>query len=651
MKINKIKINSYGKIKNKEINLENHLNIIYGKNESGKSTILNFIINILYGISKSKNGKEISDYEKYKPWNSDEFSGKLTYELDNKNKYEIFREFNKKNPKIFNENMQEISNEFNIDKKNGNEFFYEQTNIDLNMYLSTSVSLQQEVKVGKNIQNLMIQKISNLLGTGEDNISYKKAVDNLNKMQLEKIGTERSKEKPINIIQKKIEENTKKINELKEYKNMQFEIYEKINEIENKINKEQIKNNLLKEIKNIFEKNEINNEKIKIKEKINEDNKNKINNINEKLNNKNKNFNEIKNNNVKLQIKKTQKNKIIKKYNIILIILLLINIILNIVIPKYLNINIIKYLFLALIPIFLIYYFIKINIINKKIKNIQNNINNNNEFNEKEIMELNNNYNLINENYKKINNEIEQEKNSNIFILNSEKNNIINKYSYKLSQEEINKLFKYENIEKNSVLIENEIDNLKYELNKLELNRDNIEKELEKLLNLEEEQQILKQQLTELQEENKAIELTKKLLEKAYEKMKNDISPIFTKKLSENISNITNNKYKKIFLNDEQGLIVELENGNYIPADRLSAGTIDQLYLSLRFAMLDEISKEKVPIILDEAFAYFDDERLKNILLFLNKEYSDRQIIIFTCTKREKELLEENFIKFNYIEL
>ena len=649
MKINKIKINSYGKIKNKEINLENHLNIIYGKNESGKSTILNFIINILYGISKSKNGKEISDYEKYKPWNSDEFSGKLTYELDNKNKYEIFREFNKKNPKIFNENMQEISNEFNIDKKNGNEFFYEQTNIDLNMYLSTSVSLQQEVKVGKNIQNLMIQKISNLLGTGEDNISYKKAVDNLNKMQLEKIGTERSKEKPINIIQKKIEENTKKINELKEYKNMQFEIYEKINEIENKINKEQTKNNLLKEIKNIFEKNEINNEKIKIKEKINEDNKNKINNINEKLNNKN--FNDIKNNNVKLQIKKTQKNKIIKKYNIILIILLLINIILNIFIPKYLNINIIKYLFLALIPIFLIYYFIKINIINKKIKNIQNNINNNNEFNEKEIMELNNNYNLINENYKKINNEIEQEKNSNIFILNSEKNNIINKYSYKLSQEEINKLFKYENIEKNSVLIENEIDNLKYELNKLELNRDNIEKELEKLLNLEEEQEILRQQLGELQEENNAIELTKKLLEKAYEKMKNDISPIFTKKLSENISNITNNKYKKIFLNDEQGLIVELENGNYIPADRLSAGTIDQLYLSLRFAMLDEISKEKVPIILDEAFAYFDDERLKNILLFLNKEYSDRQIIIFTCTKREKELLEENFIKFNYIEL
>ena len=90
----------------------NNLNIIYGKNESGKSTILNFIFNILYGIQKNKNGKEISDYEKYKPWDSDEFSGKITYELDNKNKYEIYREFNKKNPNIFNEQGEEISNKF-----------------------------------------------------------------------------------------------------------------------------------------------------------------------------------------------------------------------------------------------------------------------------------------------------------------------------------------------------------------------------------------------------------------------------------------------------------------------------------------------------------------------------------------------------------
>lgn len=133
--------------------------------------------------------------------------------------------------------------------------------------------------------------------------------------------------------------------------------------------------------------------------------------------------------------------------------------------------------------------------------------------------------------------------------------------------------------------------------------------------------------------------------------MKNDISPEFTNKLSTIISKITNNKYNRLIFNDEQGLIVELDNGNYIPAERLSIGTIDQLYLSLRLAMLDEITKENMPIILDETFAYFDDERLKNILLFLDKEYYNKQIIIFTCTKRERTILEQNLINFKFIEL
>jgi len=225
------------------------------------------------------------------------------------------------------------------------------------------------------------------------------------------------------------------------------------------------------------------------------------------------------------------------------------------------------------------------------------------------------------------------------------------KYNLRISKGEIKDLFDYNNIEENIKIIENEKNNIKYDLNKLEFKKENIDNELEQLPILKEQQEILENEMLELQEENEAIELTKKLLEKSYEKMKNNISPIFTEKLSKNISKITNGKYQKILFNDEDGLIIELENGNYISADRLSIGTIDQLYLSLRFAMLDEISNEKMPIILDESFAYFDDERLKNILLFLNNEYNDRQIIIFTCTNREKLILEENNTKFNYIKL
>ena len=140
-------------------------------------------------------------------------------------------------------------------------------------------------------------------------------------------------------------------------------------------------------------------------------------------------------------------------------------------------------------------------------------------------------------------------------------------------------------------------------------------------------------------------------MEKAYEKMKNNVTPKFTQNLSNIACNISNGKYKKVIFNEEKGLIVESENGEYISANRLSAGTIEELYLSLRLSMLDEISNEKMPIILDEAFAYFDDERLKNSLIFLAEKSKEHQVIILTCSNREKQILDSINIKYNLVEL
>lgn len=66
---------------------------------------------------------------------------------------------------------------------------------------------------------------------------------------------------------------------------------------------------------------------------------------------------------------------------------------------------------------------------------------------------------------------------------------------------------------------------------------------------------------------------------------------------------------------------------------------------------MQEITNEKMPIILDEAFAYYDNERLKNILEYLSEEYIQNQVIIFTCTKREIEILNEENVNYNLIEL
>ena len=70
MQIKNIKVNNFGKLTNKEIEFESGINIIYGENESGKSTLLDFIVSMFYGINKNKSGKGISNYDKCFPWNN-----------------------------------------------------------------------------------------------------------------------------------------------------------------------------------------------------------------------------------------------------------------------------------------------------------------------------------------------------------------------------------------------------------------------------------------------------------------------------------------------------------------------------------------------------------------------------------------------------
>ena len=654
MKINKIKINSYGKLKEKEIKLKDGINIIYGENESGKSTLLNFIVNSFYGISKNKKGKEYSDVEKYTPWLGEEFSGKLEYELNNKNKYEIYRDFKKKNPKIFNENMEDISKEFNIDKSKGNEFFYEQTKVDEELFLSTVVVGQQEVKLGKQEQNILVQKIANLVGTGDDNVSYKRAIDRINRRLLDEIGTQRSREKPINIINKKIEDLEQKKQELEKYEDIKYEIEENKNKLEEEISDLNNKNNLLKEIKIINEKEKIEKEKIKIKENIKKENIEKIKLIKEKINkikNENKNIFEINNEKTKNNKKiNNEKNKLNKKIIIIFIFLLIINFLQFIFIKN----KLINYIFLLTVPMTLIYFIISKNKLNKKIKK-QKNIDENNLKNiEKinlEINNLNNEINLLEKNNNNLEKEINNLKSNLNLKINLEKEKIKNKYLNKIEKSEIINFINLENINYEIEKLQNEINNKKIRSHTLELDQKNIEPKLDNLSKIEEELVNNNERMSTLNKLNLSFELAKEILAESYEEMRNTVTPKFTQELSKNISEITEKKYSKIMFNDEQGLIVELESGNYVPASKLSIGTIDQLYLSLRLSMIDELSEENLPIILDEAFAYYDTERLTNILKYLDEKYKTHQIILFTCTNREKEILEKIKVPYNLIEL
>ena len=712
MDIKNIKINAYGNLENKEINLDKKINIIHGANESGKSTMLSYIVNSFYGISKTKDGKDISDYDKYKPWNNNEFSGRISYELDNGEQYEVFRDFNKKNPKIYNKNLEDITDKFEIDKKEGSKFFLEQTGIDKQMYTSTVVSMQEEVRLDDKNQNMLIQKIANLAGTGEDNVSYKKALTKLQNKIRDEIGTNKTSQKPINILNNQIEEINKKIEEIKPNINKKYEIDNQKDLINENLKNLEIKKEILEEInkKNQNKLDYLKEKNIKeISKKDNEEHieklKKEANTVKEEQMKVEKTVNDL---NKKLEEKKVEQSRIEQELNTeneqtenienskniksskntIYIIFLIVFIALGILGVALLKNYLVTIVFgiLALIDIILlITKKIKVNriikeenklsetkkkehirdleeekeYILKEIDKISKELKEE-EANQKEIASKNSMLQgqiiLLEKTNTSLENELNSIKEKLEKLQSNNEEELLAQYNGKMDREKLLQIINSTDIEPQLKNVETQINNEKIKLKGLEIEENTVIPQIDAMVELEETLQAKKEEYNNLKNQEDIINITIENLEQAYEEMKTTITPKFTENLSKNIEEISNGKYSKVTINDESGMVVENNRGEYINANNLSTGTIDQLYLSLRLSMIEDLSKESLPIILDETFAYFDNTRLENAIKYLIKltqgeNIKNHQVIIFTCTNREKEILEKLDFKYNLVEI
>ncbi|MEG0107967.1 MAG: hypothetical protein RR705_03845, partial [Lachnospiraceae bacterium] len=145
-------------------------------------------------------------------------------------------------------------------------------------------------------------------------------------------------------------------------------------------------------------------------------------------------------------------------------------------------------------------------------------------------------------------------------------------------------------------------------------------------------------------------EQNKKALEFAQEQMlliSNTINQNFGTRLEEKasaiLSSITGGKYSRLLLDSDLHMSLYTQQGK-IAVEQVSRGTVEQIYFALRMAAADVLDMEELPVILDETFAYYDEERLQNTFLWLQQHKN--QVIIFTCHKREVELLRQLGIAF-----
>ena len=152
-----------------------------------------------------------------------------------------------------------------------------------------------------------------------------------------------------------------------------------------------------------------------------------------------------------------------------------------------------------------------------------------------------------------------------------------------------------------------------------------------------------REQLSSLQTEYDAIALAMDALTQANTTLQNRFSPALGARAAEIFSAITAGRYDKVLLSRDFSLSAEMAGDPVGRSIRLlSQGAADQLYLAVRLAICDMVlpAEKRVPLILDDALVSFDDDRLHAALDYLLAESEKRQILLFTCQKREMDYLQ-----------
>lgn len=633
MIIKELQLINFGKFNNKTVRFEEGMNIIYGENEAGKTTLHTFIRGMLFGIEKQRGKASANDlYSKFEPWDDPtNYQGKMRIEQNGKN-YRIERFFNKNNKRFA-----------VIDEDEGRELTEDEINtllagINEACYYNTISISQLGSATSKELEYILKSYAANLGATKSMEIDIKDAFQDLDKQRKKiiadnKIGQEQEVERALKGAVEKLEISESEQDQIVaglEQKQTALEgIEEKHKEIAAKdekrlerIAKQNERKDKLYQDALVFtadvEKYSTSLEKVKEHKAE----------IEEKLKEFKVSSREMLDGIVEKATKKSN-------FPFVFMILFLACLGAGVgLIVGNLDMNLIKahwklpaacfggaivFLIAAIIKFF---YNKK-----KKVKNLEK---------LKEVRQL------IEEQ--------ETAKHEEVYI----ERQLANK---KEALEKTQIMLKAENEnEEGTEDFSEELQSVREKA--LEL-KDQINRAQWQLEQKQERDIATQGQIAELKETQSNIMDAKREVE-AIEKAKSEIEEIadeirnsFGKRLNERASfymgKITNGKYDNLNIDEKLNITV---NGKHslIAANRLSKGTIEQIYMSLRLGAADLIFEDnEMPILLDDAFAMYDNKRMGNTMRFMASEMN--QVIMFSCHTREKVMADKLGLNYHLITL
>ncbi|HAA6134582.1 TPA_asm: hypothetical protein GGB68_07250 [Listeria monocytogenes] len=154
-----------------------------------------------------------------------------------------------------------------------------------------------------------------------------------------------------------------------------------------------------------------------------------------------------------------------------------------------------------------------------------------------------------------------------------------------------------------------------------------------------------KSKLQQISAEWTETKLALQMLQNTMQQLQEGKLPKTLKLASEYFNHLTSGNYRKVYLQDNR---LQVESKDSIPffPEELSQATKEQLYLAIRFALIDVIHKDfPLPIIIDDGFVHFDSSRMGQMMHLLQKRKSENQVIFFTCHQETRKYFSSEDIR------
>ena len=574
MIIREAKIQKFGKLEQKEYHFSPQINVIYGPNESGKSTLMQFLKAMMFGLEKSRIRKTLDTYKKYEPWDTPAyFAGSMIFETGQQ-QFLLERNFYHKEQRARLINVgdgEQLSLEYgDLDMLLGN--------VSGRAYETTCCISQEQAVPGTELGVLLEDERSNLAQTGSSEIQLSKALQNLEQKrknkEKQKKELERQRMSKIHQLEVKQQLLKQDVNALKTQQSTQQTQRDTAGEQEARIR--EMAEPLLAKYKEICgQEQKVEKQMLQMRRepKVQEE-------------------------------RKTEKSN--QKFSPFVLIgcagLILINLVRGQrFIPQSMSL-ILNVICIALIGAGLI-----ISCVGKR-----------------------------------------REKHSDART---------NVWEDRCTETEQHLSV----LRQKKRALEEQLKDLKEEQQRIQLETARREGSGNQILNQIQEKEVeaanLTDQIAELQyqtaeekgaeQDIQALQLAADTLQRLAAQMSDSLGEVLNREMSDILVQITGNTCRRLELTEGHGISLCEQTQNHVP-EAYSQGTMQQAYFSYRMAAGRMLMKEEpLPFLLDETFANYDEERLRQTLRWLANQKN--QIFLFTCRENESALLEQEEIPFQKI--